>query len=483
MSMNDRCHDCPVPEGRRCVGQVRRFCHLAARERKQPDARQHYWLDRIVELSGGLPADRPSFPPRDPGDDRVVFAVRTPSGYLGGAERHISDILEHCDPARVVCGGIAVQSSPTVPLIPTVIDRWRSRAAVAFGAEAARAVVLGCDVLLTWGFRSADTARIVPAGLPVVEISHCAWEANQDHCALPGSTVVAVAEAALAGVPPGRRPGARVIHNAVHPDRVRPSVGWAEQRRRWGVPDGAKVVGQVARIGREKDPELWVDGVAALPPGWVGVWVGTGLHEAEARAHADRVAPGRVIFPGPSSDVGSALRAFDVFAMTSGSEGCCYALAEAWLAPRPAISKRVGLLVERPDLARILPREATGSDVAAAILADDADRAGTMTRVSKAMRFARESLGMDTFGRAWTDLFCEVARPRPGAPPSRPSVDPAVRDRVVACPDRGPVLPISLQSECGCGGGPELTECRAGRGRRDRPGRVTLRECLACRAG
>jgi hypothetical protein len=47
---------------------------------------------------------------------------------------------------------------------------------------------------------------------------------------------------------------------------------------------------------------------------------------------------------------------------------------------------------------------------------------------------------------------------------------------VMACPDRGPVLPVSLQPECGmCG---ELTECRAGKGQL--PGRVTLDDCLHC---
>jgi hypothetical protein len=34
------------------------------------------------------------------------------------------------------------------------------------------------------------------------------------------------------------------------------------------------------------------------------------------------------------------------------------------------------------------------------------------------------------------------------------------------------------EEESCCGGGEERTACRAGRGRR--PGRVTLRECLAC---
>lgn len=59
-----------------------------------------------------------------------------------------------------------------------------------------------------------------------------------------------------------------------------------------------------------------------------------------------------------------------------------------------------------------------------------------------------------------------------------PAIDLAVRDRVNACPDRGGVLPISMQDPgCGCG---ELSGCRSGKGKV--PGRVGLRDCLACKA-
>jgi hypothetical protein len=49
---------------------------------------------------------------------------------------------------------------------------------------------------------------------------------------------------------------------------------------------------------------------------------------------------------------------------------------------------------------------------------------------------------------------------------------------VRSCPDRGAVLPVSDQPECGCA---ELTECRAGRGYE--PGKVTLTNCVECRQG
>lgn len=48
--------------------------------------------------------------------------------------------------------------------------------------------------------------------------------------------------------------------------------------------------------------------------------------------------------------------------------------------------------------------------------------------------------------------------------------------KVAACEHRGSVLGVSRQPECGCE--MELTECRAGRGRR--PGEVTVHECIQC---
>lgn len=63
-----------------------------------------------------------------------------------------------------------------------------------------------------------------------------------------------------------------------------------------------------------------------------------------------------------------------------------------------------------------------------------------------------------------------------------PEVDPAVRDRVVSCPHRGPeggLVLLEEEQSC-CGSGDERTACAIGRGAR--PGRVTLRDCLACAA-
>ena len=79
---------------------------------------------------------------------------------------------------------------------------------------------------------------------------------------------------------------------------------------------------------------------------------------------------------------------------------------------------------------------------------------------------------------AWRRMSPEEQIDRLGTP--RRAIDPAVRDAVNACSARGPVLPLSLQDDCGCRG-KELSECREGRG--VIPGRVTLRDCLSCKGG
>jgi glycosyltransferase involved in cell wall biosynthesis len=359
----------------------------------------------------------PVFPPRPPADGRVSYAFLSQGAYLGGAEVHISRILDYCDPARVRCDRIAIKGDPEIVTIPNLLGDWEEHAPVRSGERAIREAVVGVDVVLTWGFESHWLAPLIPPGVPVVEIAHSAWEWAQPMHAMPRSTVVVVSAAALASVPPDRREGARIILNAVHPDRVRVIVGRAEQRARWAVPDGLKVAGVVSRLSIEKDPTTWIDGIAALPVDWVGVWVGTGTDDDQFKSYADRVAPGRVLFPGPTHDVGSALGAFDTFVMTSGSEGCCYALAEAWLAGVPSISKPVGFLSGHRHLSRLLPPDATGQDVAEAILADGRDPVGTSSRVDTALAFATAELSMDKFGREWTDLICSLA-PNPVKSPS-----------------------------------------------------------------
>lgn len=60
------------------------------------------------------------------------------------------------------------------------------------------------------------------------------------------------------------------------------------------------------------------------------------------------------------------------------------------------------------------------------------------------------------------------------------AIDPAIRDRVNACPDRGNELPVSAYAAEGCCSGATRFECRGGKG--FVAGQPTLAECLACKA-
>ena len=102
------------------------------------------------------------------------------------------------------------------------------------------------------------------------------------------------------------------------------------------------------------------------------------------------------------------------------------------------------------------------------------------------------------FELIWCYLFGDAARYPVRVPPAAPAViaspapppssgalghatvehAPNLLPLVAACPERGGVLPLSQQPDCGCTG-KEVSECRALKG--TIPGRVTLADCLACR--
>jgi glycosyltransferase involved in cell wall biosynthesis len=296
---------------------------------------------------------------------------------------------------------------------------WERRCPVEAGEAAIRSLAAGVDVLLAWGivdrewgFSRADVERLIPRGLHVIEVSHGSVEhpGFEAPLALARSTPVAVSRAAIRGLPAPKRADARVIWNQVSPDRVEAIRPRDEVRAAWGISPGGKVAGWLGRLSWEKGPRAFVDGIAALPPDWSGVMVGGSwpAAEEEIRAQAERVAPGRIHFAGQTRDVGSALAAFDRLVMTSETEACSIAAAEAWLAGVPLVSTPVGMLEDHPWLARLMPARPTGEQVAAAIL-DDPD---APTRARAARQFARVELSPARFGREWTDLICRLG-PKP----------------------------------------------------------------------
>jgi glycosyltransferase involved in cell wall biosynthesis len=141
-----------------------------------------------------------------------------------------------------------------------------------------------------------------------------------------------------------------VIPNGI--DTQRFSFNLATRRRvrdELGIPQDAWVVGTVGRLAPEKNQALLIDAIAPMLDCHRHlVIVGDGP-EKEALAERAKATwrPELVHFTGARTDVESLLAAFDVFALTSNSEGLPLVLLEAMAMGLPVLTTAVGGV---PDL-------------------------------------------------------------------------------------------------------------------------------------
>jgi glycosyltransferase involved in cell wall biosynthesis len=148
-----------------------------------------------------------------------------------------------------------------------------------------------------------------------------------------------------------------VIPNGIDMSRFAPR---AEARRRiraeLGIPDDAWVVGTVGRLAPEKDQCLLVEAMAPLlDERRQLVIVGDGPESASLKKAIDTTLRGTYVhMPGARSNVDEMLAAFDVFALTSKTEGLPLVLLEAMATELPVVSSAVGGI---PDVVR---HDATG---------------------------------------------------------------------------------------------------------------------------
>jgi glycosyltransferase involved in cell wall biosynthesis len=125
-----------------------------------------------------------------------------------------------------------------------------------------------------------------------------------------------------------------------------PAEARLRQRRAWGIPDDAVVVGSVARLVPVKDHATLVDGFAKVRaelPNVHLVLVGDGECRRGLEAQVERLGlTGAVTFTGELRGGGNHHRAFDISALTSLSEGFPNSLVEAMAAGVPVVATAVG---------------------------------------------------------------------------------------------------------------------------------------------
>jgi len=200
-------------------------------------------------------------------------------------------------------------------------------------------------------------------------------------------------------------------------------------RRELHIAPDQLVIGTVARISYDKDlPTFFrvARRVAVHYPGAVFVIVGDGYGDELARAKAEAAAMGlekTVRFTGHRTDLKEIYASFDLFLMTSRTEGMPNTLLEAMVMELPVVSTRVGGVPELLAEGKTGLLAPSGDDQALSgalvRLIDDGDLRDRFARAAR-LRIEQQFNFADRV-RAMEEIYCRIA----GAGIERPAVQAA----------------------------------------------------------
>jgi L-malate glycosyltransferase len=137
-----------------------------------------------------------------------------------------------------------------------------------------------------------------------------------------------------------------VIYNGIKIEKFQIKIDIAEKRRSLGLKEDDIVIGAVGRLCTEKNYKMLI-----LAFGLVAkdvhnaklVIVGGGQLEDQLRqTAADMGLTNKVLFLGPRTDVPEILKTFDIYALSSDSEGASQVLLEAMASGTPVVATNVG---------------------------------------------------------------------------------------------------------------------------------------------
>jgi glycosyltransferase involved in cell wall biosynthesis len=137
----------------------------------------------------------------------------------------------------------------------------------------------------------------------------------------------------------------RIIENGTDLDRFRPDASArARVRARLGVPDDAVLVGTVGRMAEVKNHPLLVRAMAPLlGPSLHLVVVGGGPEAVRTAALVEETGKAAFVhLAGETPEVAEHLAAFDVFALSSDTEGLPLSVTEAMGVELPVVATAVG---------------------------------------------------------------------------------------------------------------------------------------------
>jgi glycosyltransferase involved in cell wall biosynthesis len=113
------------------------------------------------------------------------------------------------------------------------------------------------------------------------------------------------------------------------------------------LPPDVRVLGWVGRMSREKGVDVLVDAMIRLSDrSIVACMIGDGLERAGEEARARQAVGSRMIWKGMIAEAGRLCTAFDLFVLSSRTEGVPIALLEAAAAGTPIVATKVGSVPE-----------------------------------------------------------------------------------------------------------------------------------------
>lgn len=175
---------------------------------------------------------------------------------------------------------------------------------------------------------------------------------------------------------------ARVVYDAIEIPADDMSAGTAVVRRELGIPEGAPVVGVVARVSRQKDYFTLANAaveVLAKHPNARFLIVGDNSLVDLNRSHYEEVArklqelgiADNFIFTGHRTDVPRLIAAMDLCVLCTHREGFPLSILETMAMRKPVIATSVGGIPEiiQPDVTGYLHEHGNGKELADAIMA------------------------------------------------------------------------------------------------------------------
>jgi len=204
-----------------------------------------------------------------------------------------------------------------------------------------------------------------------------------------------------------------VVPNALSPHAA--PMTRADARRALKIPDGARVAGWVGRVSREKGVDVFIDAIASLTdPSVRAVILGDGPERLAEEARARALAPSRVFWPGVVPEAARYLAAFDLFVLSSRTEGMPMVLLEAMDACVPIVATRVGGIPDMlsPEQAVLVPPNDPPA-LAAAIDAALADPAASAERARAAQRRQRDEFSVGPWSERYERIYRDLLAARP----------------------------------------------------------------------